>query len=107
MIDDRFGNPPGSRLPEGDPNRLYPDADYGRSNASVGLIVGAVVVLGVMIYAFGWKADDQTADSSPPAVTTGQSTERPNPTPGPIGPTAAPSVTPAPAPSTTGSGTTQ
>ena len=103
MIDDRFGNPPGTRLPpERDPDQLYAtESEYGRSNMSVGLIVGAILVLGVLIYAFGWKVDDRTVESSGP-VTTGENISRPAPgkpaaTPGPV----------TPAPSTTGSGSAQ
>jgi hypothetical protein len=108
MPEDRFGNSfddPRTRYESdrADPNRLYPDdRDLGRSNASVGWIVGAVVLLGILVYAFGWKVDDQTAGTPAPPVTTGQNTARPAPTPGPMTP--APSATPSPQPSTTGAG---
>ena len=102
MPEDRFGNSfddPRTRYEADrtDPNRLYPDdRDFGRSNASVGWIVGAVVLLGILVYAFGWKVDDRTAETSSTPTTTGQASPpaaRPAPTPGPM---------PTP-PSTTGS----
>ena len=109
MAEDRFGNfdDPRTRYEADrtDPNRLYADdRDFGRSNASIGWIVGAVVLLGILVYAFGWRSDERTADTRSAPTTTGQMTApapaaRPAPTPGPVG--AAPSAPSAP--STTGS----
>ena len=108
MAEDRFDNFDDPRVERNrlDPRLYTDDRDFGRSNASVGWIVGAVVLLGILIYAFGWQADERTASNSPPPITTGQASPpsaRPAPTPGPIGTATAPSVTPQ-APSTTGSG---
>jgi hypothetical protein len=112
MAEDRFGNSfddPRTRYEadRNDPNRLYADdRDFGRSNASIGWIVGAVVLLGILVYSFGWKADDRSADTNAPPITTGQAvppSARPAPVPGPMTP--APSATPANPPATTGSGT--
>ena len=114
MADDKFGNSsfddPRTRHEANrtDPDRLYADdRDFGRSNASVGWIVGAVVLLGILVYAFGWKVDDRSAESTTaPTITTGQNnpppSARPAPVPGPMTPAPAPSATPSP-PSTTGS----
>jgi hypothetical protein len=110
MADDRFGNSfddPRTRYEANrtDPDRLYAeDRDFGRSNASVGWIVGAVVLLGILVYAFGWKVDDRNAENTSTPITTGQAnppSARPAPTPGPM-----PAPAPSTAPSTTGSGST-
>jgi hypothetical protein len=111
MADDKFGNSsfddPRTRYEANrtDPDRLYTDdRDFGRSNASVGWIVGAVVLLGILVYAFGWKVDDRTADTNTAPITTGQNnppSARPAPVPGPLTPAPAPSATPSP-PATTG-----
>ena len=114
MAEDKFGNSfddPRTRYEADrtDPNRLYADdRDFGRSNASIGWIVGAVVLLGILVYSFGWKADDRSADTNAPPITTGQAippapSARPAPVPGPLTPAPAPSATPQ-SPSTTGSG---
>ena len=112
MAEDKFGNSSfddpriRNEANRTDPDRLYPeDRNFGRSNASVGWIVGAVVLLGILVYAFGWKVDDRSADSTTTApITTGQNlpSARPAPVPAPMTPAPAPSATPSTPPSTTG-----
>jgi hypothetical protein len=87
-----------------DPNRPgYRDpslpADASWSTATWGWIAGISVVVLVLIFAFGMRGDDRTAnDTTRPPATTGQRTVPPAPPAG--APAEAPSMNPAPAPAT-------
>ncbi|MGE3148714.1 MAG: hypothetical protein AB7K04_06550 [Pseudorhodoplanes sp.] len=100
MADDRYNRPANDPGPDIDPlnaerpdvNRLYGD-EANRSSGSLGWILGAIVVVGVLVYAFGWRPDQRTADNVPadnvpPAAVTQQTpgpAARPAPVPGPVG----------------------